>query len=88
MIAAMSVAVTLVAAAPASSARLLADVADLHGRKRKDRAPVVERLAAALGAELAERLVAELSQQALGRLDAGLTREFVDRLAALSRESA
>jgi hypothetical protein len=83
----MSVA-TLVAANPSSSARLLADVAEVHGRGANDHEPVVDRLSVALGPEFAERLVAELSSDALGRLDAGLTPAFVDRLASLASEAA
>jgi hypothetical protein len=79
----MSVA-TLVAANPSSTARLLADVSEDQG----GREPVVDRLAGALGRELAEQLVAELSNDALSRLDAGLTPAFVDRLAELTSEAA
>jgi hypothetical protein len=79
---------TLVAAKPSSTARLLADVAEVHGRASTEHEPVVDRLSVALGREFAERLVAELSNDALGRLDAGLTPEFVDRLAALASEAA
>jgi hypothetical protein len=81
----MSVA-TLVAASPSSSARLLADVAVVHGRGPNE--PVVDRLSVALGREFAEALVAELSSDALGRLDAGLTPEFVKRLATLASEDS
>ena len=80
-------AATLVAASPAASARLIADVVAAHGRK-PERAPVVDRLGEALGPEFAERLVGMLSKDALGRLDVGLTPEFVQRLAALAREAA
>jgi hypothetical protein len=83
----MSVA-TLVAANPSSNARLLADVAEVHGRGPNGHEPVVDRLSVALGREFAERLVAELSSDALGRLDAGLTPAFVDRLASLTSEAA
>jgi hypothetical protein len=79
---------TLVAAKPSSSARLLADVAEVHGREPDDHEPVVDRLSVALGREFAERLVAELSSDALGQLDAGLTPAFVDRLASLASEAA
>jgi hypothetical protein len=81
-------AASLMTAVPSSSARLLADVVGVHGRDAKDREPVVDRLAAALGPEFAERLVAALSKDALDRLDAGLSRDFADRLAALAREAA
>jgi len=81
-------AASLMTSAPSSSARLLADVAAAHGRDPKDREPVVDRLAAALGSEFAERLVAALSREALDRLDAGLTPDFAARLAALAREAA
>jgi hypothetical protein len=83
----MSVA-TLVAANPSSSARLLADLAEGHGRPSGDHQPVVDRLSVALGREFAERLVAELSQDALGRLDAGLSPAFVDRLTELASDAA
>ncbi len=82
----MSVA-TLVAANPSSTARLLADVAEVDGRQPDDRKPVVDRLAVALGRDLADQLVAELSSDALGRLDAGLTPAFVDRLATLASDA-
>jgi hypothetical protein len=78
----MSAAATLMADASTASRRLLADVLET------DREPVVDRLAAALGRDLAEGLVAALSRDALGRLDAALTREFADRLAALAAEAA
>ena len=83
----MSVA-TLVAANPSSTARLLADVVEVHGRATAAREPVVDRLSVALGRELAEQLVAELSSDALTRLDAGLTPAFVDRLTSLASEAA
>jgi len=82
----MSVA-TLVAANPSSSARLLADVHEVDGRGPDGREPVVDRLAVALGRDLAEQLVAELTSDALGRLDAGLTPAFVDRLTALASDA-
>ena len=81
-------AATLLAANSSSSARLLADVAEVHGRGPKDHEPVVDRLSVALGREFSERLVAELSSDALGRLDAGLTAAFVDRIASLASEAA
>ena len=84
----MSSAASLMKAAPAASARLLADVADVHGRETKDQELVVDRLAAALGREFAERLVVALSKDALDVLDAGLTRDFARRLTALAREAA
>jgi hypothetical protein len=83
----MSVA-TLVAANPSSNARLLADVAEVHGRGPDDHETVVDRLSVALGREFSERLVAELSSDALGRLDAGLTPAFVDRIASFASEAA
>jgi len=82
----MSVA-TLVAANPSSITRLLADVAEVHGRDPDGHEPVVDRLSVALGRDFAERLVAELSSDALGRLDAGLTPAFVERLASLASEA-
>ena len=81
----MSAAASLVAAAPSSSARLLADVGEPRAKPRE---PVVDRLAAALGREFAERLVAALSKDALDRLDHGLSAEFAERLAALAKEAA
>jgi len=83
----MSAAATLVANSRTSSVRLLAAVTEAHGR-RLEREPVFDRLAAALGCELAERLVAALSKDALERLDAGLSPGFAERLAALAREAA
>ncbi len=73
---------SLVTAASPSAARLAAHVAAVHGRETS-RAPVVDRLAEALGREFAERVVAMLSSDALNRLDLGLTPRFADRLAAL-----
>ena len=81
-------AATLVAANPSSIARLLTDVAEVHGRHADGHEPIVDRLSVALGRELAERLVAELSNEALGRLDVGLTPAFVDRLSSLASEAA
>jgi hypothetical protein len=72
----------LMTAASTSTARLAADVAAVHGLQTS-RAPVVDRLAEALGREFAERVVAMLSKDALNRLDLGLTPGFVDRLAVL-----
>lgn len=84
----MRAAASLDTSPPVPTARLLADVAGVHGASAEAREPVVDRLAAALGPEFAERLVAALSKNALDRLDAGLSREFADRLAELAREAA
>jgi hypothetical protein len=72
----------LVEIAPARSARLLADLEQFDGRGGDDRPSVFDRLAAALGQELAERIVRALSAEALDRLDAALSPAFAERLAA------
>lgn len=82
----MSRAAQLVAIASAGSARLLADVGVFDGRDPDDREPVLDRLARALGHDLAERIVAALSKDALGRLDAALTSAFAERLTAAQAE--
>ena len=69
-------------AASPSTARLAAHIAAVHGHATP-RAPVVDRLADALGRDFAERVVAMLSADALDRLDLGLTPRFADRLAKL-----
>jgi hypothetical protein len=74
--------VRLVEKAPARSARLLADLQQFDGRGGDDRPSVFDRLAAALGQELAERIIRALSAEARDRLDAALTPAFAERLAA------
>ena len=78
----MGTAATLMTAGSSSRQRLLADVLEV------ERTPVTDRLASALGSELAERLVAALSHDALDRLDAALGREFLERLATLAKQAA
>jgi hypothetical protein len=77
-----SATVRLVEIAPARSAHLLADLVQFDGRGGDDRPSVFDRLAAALGQELAERILRALSVEALDRLDAALTPAFAQRLAA------
>jgi hypothetical protein len=80
-------AAAIVDIAAAASGRLLADVQSMDGRAPATRAPVVDRLEAALGHEFAEQLVAALSKEALDRLEVALTPEFAERVAAaLARE--
>ena len=84
-----SAAARFVESAPARSARLLADVDQIGGGGRDDRPSVVDRLAAALGRDLAEAIVTALSADALDRLDAALTPAFAEHLArVLAKELA
>ena len=68
--------------APARSARLLADVTQFDENGGSDRPSVLDRLAGALGEDLAEKIVQALSDEAVDRLDAGLSAAFADHLAA------
>ena len=84
----MSRAAQLVDISTARSDRLLGDVADFDGGSGESRAPVVDRLADALGRDLAERVVGMLSKEAAEWIDAALTPAFARRIAALADESA
>jgi hypothetical protein len=75
-------AATLVTTSSAASDRLLQDL----GEARAERAPAQDRLAAALGHELADRLVAILSEPHLRRLEAALSPEFAARITSLLAE--
>jgi hypothetical protein len=77
-----SSAVWLVEIAPARSARLLADVAQFDQSGGGGRPSVLDRLAVALGQDLAERIVEALSDEAVDTLDVGLSAAFADHLAA------
>jgi hypothetical protein len=76
----MSTVARLVTITPACSARVLADLEAFDGGGG-DRSSVRDRLAAALGADLAEKIVTVLSAEAIDRLDAGLTPAFANHLA-------